>query len=83
MDLRRQVDCAAAHLQTQSLSSFSLQKIIQITNSMSAFLDLPMFDELVSNMKTKKVFYMHRVAVPPVAHSQASDRVALAAESLR
>ncbi len=34
-----------------------------------------MFDELVSDM--------HRVALPPVAHSQASDRLALAAESLR
>ena len=34
-----------------------------------------MFDELVSDM--------HRVALPPVAHSHVSDRLALAVESLR
>ncbi len=42
---------------------------------MRASLDLSVFDELVSNM--------HRVALPPVAHSQVSDRLALDAESLR
>jgi hypothetical protein len=57
----------------QSEFIFIVQEIIQIT--MSEFLDLPMFDELVSNM--------HRVAVPPVVHSQASDRAALYADSLR